>query len=100
MVVDALTDGVPDGEVQFLCAGDGVGGNNKSEIHFLPQAPATPGEKCHSAHPSASRCYCRSQKIFRFSARGVEKKKIALTGQRLDLTGEHVCKAEVVGARC
>jgi hypothetical protein len=55
MAVDALADGVPDGEMQFLRTSDGLSGNDESEIHFLQQAPATPGEKGHSAHSSTSR---------------------------------------------
>ena len=87
---------MPDGEVQLLRTGDGRGGNDKGEIHFLEQAPAAPGEKSYSPHSSASRRCRRSKKIFRLSAGGVEKKKIALAGQRLDLAGKHVLKAVVV----
>jgi len=98
MAVDTLTDGVSDREVQFLCTGDGLGGNYESEIHFLPQAPATPGQKSHRVYSSVSRCRRRSKKIFRISARRVEKKEITLTAQRLDLAREHISKAEVVGS--
>ncbi len=35
VAVDTLTDGVPDGEVQFLRTGNGFGGNYHREIHFL-----------------------------------------------------------------
>ena len=97
MAVDALTDGMPDGEMQFLRSSDGLSGNDEREIYFLPQAPAASGKKGHSAHTSVSRRCRRSKKVVRLSARGVEKEKIAFTDQRLDLAGEHVLKAEVVG---
>jgi len=98
VAVDTLTDGVSDREVQFLCTGNGLGGNYEGEIHFLPQAPATPSEKSHGLYSSASCCRRRSKKIFRISARRVEKKEITLTAQRLDLAREHTIKAEVVGS--
>ena len=74
MAVDALTDGVSDREVQLLGTGDGLGGNYESEIHFLAQASTIAGEKSHRVHSSASCCRRRSKKIFRISARRVEKK--------------------------
>jgi hypothetical protein len=36
VAVDALTDRVADREMQFLCAGHGLGRNYESEIHHLP----------------------------------------------------------------
>ena len=54
MAIDALADSMPDGEVQFLRTGDGVGGNYESEIHLLPKAPSSPGKKGDSMHSSVS----------------------------------------------
>ena len=98
MAIDALTDCVSDGQVQFLRTGDGLGGNYEGEIHLLPKAPSTPGKKGDSVHSSVSRRRRRPEKILRLSARGVEKEKITLPGQCLDLTSEHVLESEVVGA--
>lgn len=97
MPIHTLTNYVPDGEVKFLSAGDILGGNYEREIHLLPKAPATPGEEGHSMHSSASRRRRRPKKIFRLSARGVEKEKIALSAQCLDLAGENILETKVVG---
>ena len=69
MAVDTLTDRVSDRKMQFLRTGDGLGGNYESEIHFLSQAPTPPGEESHRTYASSSRCFRRSKKILRISAR-------------------------------